>query len=139
MCYTNKYRRGRGTDGLPTETSSSRSTWQKSRWATNRDFKLEIDVEGTDGLPSSKLEIDIAVEPMGYHPIAKMMQEAVAARKKVAVAQGAGDVTLDQGSEVIITVTRVFNNQLLFGQITNENGDRHCRGTDGTDGLPSHS
>ena len=79
------------------------------------------------------------MEPMGYHPIAKMMQEAVAARKKVAVAQGAGDVTLDQGSEVIITVTRVFNNQLLFGQITNENGDRHCRGTDGTDGLPSHS
>ena len=42
-------------------------------------------MEGTDGLPSSKLEIDIAVEPMGYHPIAKMMQEAVAARKKVEV------------------------------------------------------
>ena len=108
MCYTNKYRRGRGTDGLPTETSSSRSTWQKSRWATNRDFKLEKDIA------------EEPMEPMGYHPIAKMMQEAVAARKKVAVAQGAGDVTLDQGSEVIITVTRVFNSQLLFGQITNE-------------------
>ena len=35
-----------------------------------------------------KMEIDIAeepMEPMGYHPIAKMMQEAVAARKKVEV------------------------------------------------------
>ena len=34
------------------------------------------------------MEIDIAeepMEPMGYHPIAKMMQEAVAARKKVEV------------------------------------------------------